>query len=91
MVARIDTSKSSRSASSPKVEEKTLLLFSSSSMTRRDFSISIRHLKPISLAEDLRKALKPKKIGTLNANGITKHPIKHASLILPLPLKILHE
>ena len=53
---------SSRSASSPKVEEKVCISFSSCSMPRRGLSSSSRHLKPTSLAKDLHQALKPKKM-----------------------------
>ena len=66
MVARIYVSKnpSSRRASSPKVEEKTLLFFSSCSMPRRGLCRSSQQLKPISLAKYLHQVLKPKNIGT---------------------------
>ena len=68
---------SSRSASSPKVEEKVCISFSSCSTPRRGLSRSSRYLKPISLAKDLHQALKPKKIGTWDATDIAKRRVKH--------------
>ena len=67
---------SSRSAS-PKVEEKTLLLFSSCSMSRKGLSWSGRHFKPIPLAKDLHQVMKPKHNGTWDATDIPKRRIKH--------------
>ena len=72
---------SSRSASSPVVEEKTFLFFSSCSMPRRSLSRSSRHWKPIYryLAKDVHQVLKPKNIGTLDATDIAKRRAKHHS------------
>ena len=53
---------SSRSASSPKVDEKVCIPFSSCSTPRKGLSRSSRHLKPIFLAKDLHQVLKPKKL-----------------------------
>ena len=53
---------SSRSASSPNVEEKVCISFSSCLMSRRGLSRSSRYLKPISLAKELRQAQEPKKL-----------------------------
>ena len=68
---------SSRTASSPKVEEKTFLLLSSCSMPRRGLSRSSRHLKPISLAKDVHQVLKPK----ILALGIAPTSLNAASNI----------
>ena len=73
---------SSRSASSPKVEEKVCISFSSCSTPRRGLTRSSRHLKPISLAKGLYQVLKPKKFGTWDATNIAKrcvkyHPFRH--------------
>ena len=51
---------SSRSASSPNVEEKTLLFFSSCWTPGKGLYISSRHFQPISLAKGLHQVLKPK-------------------------------
>ena len=70
---------SSRSASSPKVEEKTLLFFSTCSMPRKGLYRSSRHLKPVSLAKDSHQVLKPKKMAlgipltSLNAMSSITH------------------
>ena len=53
---------SSRSASSPKVEEKVCISFSSCSTPRRGLSRSNRHLKFTSFAKDLHQVLKPEKM-----------------------------
>ena len=66
-----------RSASSPKLEEKVGISFSSCSAPRRGLSRSSRHLKPISLAEDLHQALRPKKFGTWDATDIAKRRVEH--------------
>ena len=68
---------SSRSASSPEVEEKTLLFFASCSMPRRGLSRSSRHLKPISLAKDLHQVMKPNNSGTWDATNIAKRRVKY--------------
>ena len=70
---------SSRSASSPEVEELFLLFFSSCSMPRRGLSRSSRHWKPIYLTKDLHQVLKPKNIGTWDATDIAKRRAKHHS------------
>ena len=67
---------SSKSASSPKREEKVCISFSSCSTPRRGLSISSRHLKPLSLAKDLHQVLKPK-ISTSDATDIAKCRVKH--------------
>ena len=53
---------SSGSASSPNVEEKTLLFFSLCWTPRKGLYRSSRHLKPIFLAKNLHQVLKPKKM-----------------------------
>ena len=53
---------SSRSASSPKVEEKVCISFSSCSTPSRGLSRSNRHLKFTSFAKDLHQVLKPEKM-----------------------------
>ena len=71
---------SSRSASSPKLEEKVGISSSSCSAPRRGLSRSSRHVKPISLAKDLHQALKPKKFGTWDATDIANRHVKHHPL-----------
>ena len=66
---------SSRSASSPKLEEKVGISFSSCSAPRRGLSRSSRHLNPISLAKDLHQVLK--KFGTWDATDIATRRVKH--------------
>ena len=70
-------SPSSGSASSPKVEEKTLLFFSSCSTPRTGICRSNRHLKPISVAKHVHQVLKPKKIGTWDATEFAKLRFEH--------------
>ena len=53
---------SSRSASSPKVEEKVCISFSSCSMPRKGLYRSSQHLKPISFAKDLHHVMNRKKL-----------------------------
>ena len=68
---------SSRSASSPKLEEKNfaflLLMFDAQKIQCR----SSRLLKPISLAKYSHQGLKPKKIGTSEVTDIAKCRVKH--------------
>ena len=75
---------SSRSASSPNVEEKTLLFFSSCWTPGKGLYISSRHFQPISLAKGLHQVLKPKKKkkkkkkkGICEATNIAKRRVKH--------------
>ena len=67
----------SRSASSPKVEDETLLFFSWCWTPRKDLYRSSRHLKPISLTKNVHQVLKPKKIGTWEVTDIAKRRAKH--------------
>ena len=53
---------SSRSASSPKAEEKISLFFTSCSTPEKRLYNSSQHSKPISFAKDLHRVLKPKKL-----------------------------
>ena len=66
-----------RGDSSPKLEGKVGISFSSCSAPRRGLYRSSRHLKPMSLAEDLHQALRPKKFGTWDATDIGKRRVKH--------------
>ena len=69
---------SSKSASSPKVEEKTLLFFTSCSRLGKGLYRSSRHLKSISLDKDSHQALKPKIIiGAEEVTGIAYRCIEH--------------
>ena len=68
---------SSRSASSPNVEEKKLHSFSLCWMPRKGLYRSSHHLKPISQAKDLDQELKPKTFGTWEATDIAKRRVKH--------------
>ena len=56
------TTTTTTSATSPYMEEKTLLFFSSCSMPIRGLCRSSRHLKPISIAKNVHQVLKRKKI-----------------------------
>ena len=79
MVARISMSRrnsSSRSASSPNVEERTLLFFSLCWTPRKGLYRSSRRLKSIP-RQILYEVLKPKKIGTWEVTDIAKRRIKH--------------
>ena len=71
---------SSRSSSSPNVEEKTLLFFSLCWTPRKGLYRSSRHLKPISLARDLNQMLKPKKSAAWEVTNIAKRRVKHHPL-----------
>ena len=68
---------SSRSASSPTVEEKVCISFPSCSTPRRGLTRSNRHLKPIFLAKDLYQVLKPTKL----ALGMLPTPLNAVSNI----------
>ena len=67
---------SSRSASSPNMEEKTLLFFYLCWTPRKGRYTSSRYLKSLSLAEHIHQVLKPK-IGTWAVADITKRRVKH--------------
>ena len=67
----------SRRSASPKMEEKTLLFFSFCWTPRKGLYRSSRHLKPISLAENLHQVLKPKQIATWEVTDIAKRRVKH--------------
>ena len=70
-------SPSSGSASSPKLEEKTLLFFSSCSTPRKGICRPNRHLKPVSVAKHLHQVLKPKKNWRLGSTEFAKLRFEH--------------
>ena len=74
---------SSRSASSPKVEEKVCISFSSCPRPGKGLFSSSRHLKPISLAKDLRQVLKPEKVvlGMLPTSLNAASNITHSAIV----------